>query len=74
MAIGGGGAGPAGGGAARTASLRLDLQTQVINGVEYATVDQVREAAAMAAQVGRESAYDGMRNNPSIQRSLGMRR
>jgi TP901 family phage tail tape measure protein len=28
------------------------------------------EAAALA---GRDSAYDGMRNNPSIQRSLGMR-
>jgi hypothetical protein len=33
----------------------------------------VREAAAAAAQAGRDSAYDGMRNNPSIQRSLGMR-
>jgi hypothetical protein len=57
----------------RSASVRLNLQTQVINGVEYATVDQVREAAAAAAQAGRDSAYDGMRNNPSIQRSLGMR-
>jgi IS5 family transposase len=53
--------------------VRLSLETQVINGIEYATVAQVREAAEAAAQVGRDSAYDGMRNNPSIQRSLGMR-
>lgn len=68
---GGSSGGP--GGIARTSSLRLNLQTQVINGVEYATVEQVREAAAAAAMAGRDSAYDGMRNNPSIQRSLGMR-
>jgi hypothetical protein len=57
---------------ARSSSLRLSLETQVINGIEYATVQQVREAAEAAAQAGRDSAYDGMRNNPSIQRSLGL--
>lgn len=60
-------------GMARTSSLRLSLETQVINGVEYATVEQVRQAAAEAAAAGRDSAYDGMRNSPTIQRSLGMR-
>jgi hypothetical protein len=68
--------GSAGAGSAAMASrssVRLSLETQVINGIEYATVEQVREAAAAAAQAGRDSAYDGMRNNPSIQRSLGMR-
>lgn len=70
---GGGAAGGApGGGMARSSSLRLSLETQVINGIEYATVDQVREAAAAAAEAGRESAYDGIRNSPSIQNSLGM--
>jgi len=74
---GGAAAGAAGGapgaGMARSSSLRLSLETQVINGVEYATVQQVREAAEAAAQAGRDSAYDGMRNNPSIQASLGLR-
>jgi murein DD-endopeptidase MepM/ murein hydrolase activator NlpD len=74
---GGAAAGAAGGapgaGMARSSSLRLSLETQVINGIEYATVQQVLEAAEAAAQAGRDSAYDGMRNNPSIQTSLGLR-
>jgi TP901 family phage tail tape measure protein len=53
--------------------IRLQVESQVINRVEYATVAQLREAAEAAALAGRDSAYDGMRNNPSIQRSLGMR-
>ncbi len=57
----------------RSAPIRLSVESQVINGVEYATIEQLREASAAAAQAGRDSAYDGMRNNPSIQRSLGMR-
>jgi chemotaxis protein CheY-P-specific phosphatase CheC len=73
MALGGPARGGPGGGGARSSSLRLSLETQVINGVEYATVQQVRDAAAAAAEAGRDSAYDGIRNNPSIQSSLGMR-
>jgi murein DD-endopeptidase MepM/ murein hydrolase activator NlpD len=57
----------------RSAPIRLRVESQVINGVEYVTMEQLREASAAAAQAGRDSAYDGMRNNPSIQRSLGMR-
>jgi TP901 family phage tail tape measure protein len=53
--------------------IRLQVESQVINRVEYATVAQLREAADAAALAGRDSAYEGMRNNPSIQRSLGMR-
>ena len=71
-----GSTGTAGGSAAampRSAPIRLSVESQVINGVEYATIEQLREASAAAAQAGRDSAYDGMRNNPSIQRSLGMR-
>jgi hypothetical protein len=71
-ASGGAGAGPAA--MPRSAPIRLSVESQVINGVEYATIEQLREASAAAAQAGRDSAYDGMRNNPSIQRSLGMRR
>jgi TP901 family phage tail tape measure protein len=53
--------------------IRLQVESQVINRVEYATVAQLREAAEASAMAGRDSAYEGMRNNPSIQRSLGMR-
>jgi hypothetical protein len=70
-ASGGTGAGPAA--MPRSAPIRLSVESQVINGVEYATIEQLREASAAAAEAGRDSAYDGMRNNPSIQRSLGMR-
>jgi murein DD-endopeptidase MepM/ murein hydrolase activator NlpD len=70
-ASGGAGAGPAA--MPRSAPIRLRVESQVINSVEYATIEQLREASAAAAEAGRDSAYDGMRNNPSIQRSLGMR-
>lgn len=52
----------------RTSALRLSVDTQVINRVEYATVEQVWQAA----QAGRDSVYNDLRNNPSVQRSLGM--
>ena len=55
-----------------SSALRLSVDTQVINGVEYATVEQLREAAAASAQAGRDSVYNDLRNNPSVQRSLGM--
>ena len=53
--------------------IRLQVESRVINGVEYVTTSQLREATEAAAMAGRDSAYEGMRNNPSIQRSLGMR-
>lgn len=53
-------------------ALRLKVETQVINGVEYATVEQVQQATAAAAAAGREAVYNDLRNNPSIQRSLGL--
>lgn len=71
-----GGAGPGGAapGAAmaRSSALRLSVETQVINGIEYATVAQLHEAAAAAAQASRDSVYYDLRNNPSIQQSVGM--
>jgi murein DD-endopeptidase MepM/ murein hydrolase activator NlpD len=70
-AFGGAGAGPAA--MPRSAPIRLSVESQVINGVEYATIEQLREASAASAEAGRDSAYDGMRNNPSIQRLLGLR-
>jgi hypothetical protein len=56
---------------ARSSALRLTVDTQVINGVEYATVDQLREAATASAQASRESVYYDLSNNPSIQRQVG---
>jgi len=68
----GGPAGSAQGAAmARSSALRLTVDTQVINGVEYATVDQLREAATASAQASRESVYYDLSNNPSIQRQVG---
>ncbi|MCT4368483.1 MAG: hypothetical protein N3Z28_12565, partial [Synechococcaceae cyanobacterium MAG-AL2] len=52
--------------------LQIGIETQVINGVEYATVEQVRQAANESAEAGRESAYTGIQNNPSVRRALGM--
>jgi hypothetical protein len=66
-----GGAPPSAMGPSR--SLRLKVETQVINGVEYATVEQVHQAAAAAAAASREAVYNDFRNNPSIQSSVGMR-
>lgn len=57
---------------ARSSALRLSVDTQVINGVEYATVEQVWQAAAAAAQAGRDSVAYDLRNSPSFQRSVGM--
>ena len=74
---GGGMAGSGPGGAPPSAmapsrALRLKVETQVINGVEYATVEQVQQATAAAAAAGRDAVYNDLRNNPSIQRSLGL--
>ncbi len=52
--------------------LRLIVETQVINQIEYATVQQLRESSAAAAQAGRDSLAFDMRNSPSFQRSVGM--
>jgi murein DD-endopeptidase MepM/ murein hydrolase activator NlpD len=74
---GGGMAGSGPGGAPPSAmapskALRLKVETTVINGVEYATVEQVHQAAAAAAAASRDAVYNDLRNNPSIQRSVGL--
>jgi hypothetical protein len=69
MAAGGRGAA---GAMAGPKALRVSVDTQVINAVEYATVEQVRQTAEASAAAGREMVYHDLRNNPSIQRSLGM--
>lgn len=49
------------------------IQTQVINNVEYATVDQVAQAAATSAKQARAQVIADMRNKPSTRASLGLR-
>jgi lambda family phage tail tape measure protein len=49
------------------------IQTQVINNVEYATMDQVAQATAAGAKQARAQVFADMRNKPSTRSSLGMR-
>jgi murein DD-endopeptidase MepM/ murein hydrolase activator NlpD len=56
----------------RSKPLRVSVETQVINGIEYATVEQLRQTAAAAAQAGRDSVAYDMRNSPTFQRSVGL--
>jgi len=49
------------------------IQTQVINNVEYATMDQVAQATAASAKQARAQIFADMRNKPSTRSSLGMR-
>lgn len=64
--------------AARAASggaplnLKLRLETRTIGGVEYATLDQLQEGMALAAQMGQRIAYQGMRDQPSVRRGLNL--
>jgi hypothetical protein len=48
------------------------IQTEVINNVEYATVDQVSQIAASSAKQARAQVFADMRNRPSTRASLGM--
>ena len=48
------------------------VQTQVINSVEYATIDQVQEVANLSAKKARAQVFSDMRNRPSTRASLGM--
>jgi hypothetical protein len=68
----GNGQGGGAGGMAGSNALRVRVDTQVINSVEYATVAQLQQTAAASAEAGRNAVYHDLRNNPSIQRSLGM--
>ena len=49
------------------------IQTQVINSVEYATVDQVQKASEQSAKRARAQVFADMRNKPATRSSLGMR-
>ena len=53
------------------------LETTVINGVEYATVDQVREMGAISAkrgaQMGQSNTMKSLQNSRSQRSRIGMR-
>lgn len=61
---------------ARFSSEPIKLETRVINGVEYATVDQLEQATRQAemrgAQRGQAMAFNSMRNNVKTRKQLGM--
>ena len=51
----------------------MTIQTQVINEVEYATVDQVAKASALAAKQARAQVFSDMKNKPSRRAAVGLR-
>lgn len=51
----------------------VNIETTVINSVEYATVDQLRATADESARRARAQVYSDMRNKPSTRASLGLR-
>ena len=57
----------------QAASKPLELETTVINSVEYATVEQVRKSANSAVQEARAKTIHDLRNHPSRRGQIGMR-
>jgi hypothetical protein len=55
-----------------TSSGTMLIETQVINNVEYATVDQVDKAAAASAKQARAQVFSDMKNRPATRRQLGI--
>jgi hypothetical protein len=49
------------------------IETQVINEVEYASVDQVQKIAAASAKQARAQVFSDMKNKPSKRAMVGMR-
>lgn len=51
----------------------MTIETQVINSVEYATVDQVAKASAASAKQARAQVFSDMKNKPSKRAMVGMK-
>ena len=49
------------------------IETQVINNVEYASVEQLRVASAAAAKQARAQVFSDMKNKPSRRAMVGMK-
>ena len=56
-----------------TSSGTMLIETQVINSVEYATVEQVDKAATASAKQARAQVFSDMRSRPATRRSVGMK-
>ena len=54
-------------------SATINVQTQVINGVEYATVAQLNETAQASARKARAQVFSDLKNRPSVRSQVGMR-
>lgn len=50
----------------------MTIQTQVINNVEYATIDQVQKASAAAAKNARARVFSDLKNKPSARAGVGL--
>lgn len=50
----------------------MTIQTQVINSVEYATVDQVQAASAAAAKEARARVFGELKNKPARRAGIGL--
>ena len=51
---------------------RIALDTQVINSVEYATMDQVVKVGQQSAQQARAMTINDLRNKPSTRKRAGV--
>lgn len=50
----------------------MNIETTVINSVEYATVDQVQQASAAAAKNARARVFSDLKNKPSARAGVGL--
>ena len=51
----------------------MTIETQVINNVEYATVEQVRLASAASAKQAKAQVFSDMKNKPAVRRKAGIK-
>lgn len=51
---------------------KMTIETQVINSVEYATVDQVRKASSAAAKTARARVFSDLKNKPTARGGIGL--
>jgi hypothetical protein len=51
----------------------ITIQTQVINNVEYATVDQVKEASEISVKRARSQVFADLKNRPASRQSAGIK-
>ena len=55
------------------APIKLDVETTVINGVEYLTVEQGEAMTAAAVQQAKGQVFSDLKNRPAARRQVGMR-